>query len=157
MDPVSTAVGAAIGSTVGEVTKQGAKFLAAALGHPNEDIGTVLGTKYHERLNRGNKVLEQAGLISLSLRFEPRKVADRVFIPAIEAASLEEHPELQTKWANLIAFAANPGMPEASPVYAVVLKELTPRDARFLDAIFERGEDRVQGNDTLESGLTLEF
>jgi hypothetical protein len=147
MDALSTAVGAAIGGTVGEVIKQGQKYLAAALGHPNEDIGTVLGTRRHERIQRGESVLGHAGLILLNLGHAPVRVSPKILEPSVEAASREEDPELQEAWANLLANAAHPN--KCNPVLAVfpgMLKVLSPREIKLLDHLYD--------HKTIRRGLT---
>jgi hypothetical protein len=54
----------------------------------------------------------------------------------VEGASLEEDPHLQEKWANLMANAADPRRKyDISPLFQSILRELSPRDAVFLDAI----------------------
>jgi Abortive infection alpha len=56
----------------------------------------------------------------------------------IEGASLEEDPNLQDKWANLMANAADPRRKyDISPLFQTILRELSPRDALFLDALHE--------------------
>jgi hypothetical protein len=53
------------------------------------------------------------------------------------AASVEDDPTLQERWAALLANAANPECnSEILPSFAEILKELTPPEVRFLDLAY---------------------
>ncbi len=58
--------------------------------------------------------------------------------PALEGASLQEDPYLQNTWANLLANAADPRrITSVEPAFVGILKELSSREVKFLDALFE--------------------
>src|ERR1019366_10408462 len=40
--------------------------------------------------------------------FEPQEIPEKIWVPALQAVSLEDHETLQDKWASLLANAANP-------------------------------------------------
>jgi hypothetical protein len=65
-------------------------------------------------------------------------VALNVLHPLLESASLQEDDELQERWANLLANAADPrkGSP-VTPAFIAILKDLSPREVKFLDALFK--------------------
>jgi hypothetical protein len=55
----------------------------------------------------------------------------------IDNASVEEQDDLQDIWANLLINAANPQERNTViPSFPAILKELTSRDVKFLDALF---------------------
>jgi Abortive infection alpha len=61
----------------------------------------------------------------------------KIIHPLLEAASLEDTPDLQDIWASMMANAADPR--DSSPVTAsfpVILKELSSRHVKFLAALF---------------------
>ena len=63
-------------------------------------------------------------------------VPPRLFLPMLEAASIEGDEDLHTRWAALLANAA--ASPESvHPSYIEVLKQLTPVEARLLDALYK--------------------
>jgi len=77
-------------------------------------------------------VLEEAG-------FEPQPIPDQIWVPAVQEASLQDDETIQEKWANLLANAADPRRGSlVSPSFPSILKELTAREARFLDSLYER-------------------
>lgn len=69
---------------------------------------------------------------------EPIQIPDYIALPLIETATLIDDESLQEKWAWLLANAA---MPDAtlpvSPLFPKILANLSPREAKFLDVIFD--------------------
>lgn len=59
----------------------------------------------------------------------------KVLVPIIQDSSLEEDPNIQNKWANMLANAAT-GNIEVSPNYAAILTELSPLEVSILDKIY---------------------
>jgi hypothetical protein len=59
-------------------------------------------------------------------------------MPALGSASMEDDDALQDKWAALLANAADPRADTMPPSFPQILSELTPGQAQFLDAIYER-------------------
>jgi hypothetical protein len=74
-------------------------------------------------------MLKEAGI-------SPQAVPPRLFLPILEAASIEDDEDLHTRWAALLANAAtSPDL--VHPSYIEVLKQLTPVEARLLDALYK--------------------
>jgi hypothetical protein len=66
------------------------------------------------------------------------EVPFNILQPALEAASLQEDPDMQTVWANLLANAADPRHSNpVLPSFANMLKELTSREIKFLEGLVE--------------------
>jgi hypothetical protein len=65
----------------------------------------------------------------------PQAVPPRLFLPMLEAASIENDEDLHTKWSTLLANAAS-SPSKVHPSYIEILKQLTPDDARFLDKLY---------------------
>lgn len=63
-----------------------------------------------------------------------KPIATRLFFPVLEAASVEQDDEMQTRWAALIANEATI-VGSVHPSYINILKQLAPDDARLLDKI----------------------
>lgn len=106
-------------------------------GGPVEEIGGMwtdaLATRRKIRqiklFTKLQRAIEEAG-------FDPRQIADNVWVPALQEASLQDGEEIQDIFANLLANAADPR--QRNPVYPLfisMVKGLTPRDAKFLDAL----------------------
>jgi hypothetical protein len=61
-----------------------------------------------------------------------------VLQPLVEAASLQEEPDLQNVWANLLANAADGRqMTPVEPSFVAMLRNLSSREVRFLESICE--------------------
>lgn len=70
--------------------------------------------------------------------FEPRQIPDNIAIPALSYAWLQDDESLQSRWAALLANAADPrDIVSVLPSFTTILSELTARDAQFLDALHD--------------------
>jgi hypothetical protein len=133
-DPVTTGV---VLAGALQIAKQAQEFIAAAAGHPGETIGTILGNITHRRLENLESVGNRAHLILLNIGVTAGEARLNVLQPALEAASLEEDATMQERWANLLANAADPRhQNEVAPTFPIILKELTSREVKFLDALY---------------------
>jgi hypothetical protein len=71
--------------------------------------------------------------------FEPQRIPDSIWVPALREAVLQDDESLQERWANLLANASDPRqINPVRPSFAQILKEFTPLDARFLDELYKR-------------------
>jgi len=132
-DPITT--GITVGATLG-IAKRAEQFITAAMNQPGEDLATILGTAFHRRLENLRQIGNRANLTLLNLGVQPTPIPLKIIQPMVEGASLEEDTNLQEKWANLMANAADPRRKyDISPLFQSILRELSPRDAVFLDAI----------------------
>jgi hypothetical protein len=78
--------------------------------------------------------------------FDPRPIADGIWIPALQEASLQDDELLQTAWANLLANAADPREKcRVSSSFVNMLKDLDRRDAIFLNALYADDRKRAAG------------
>lgn len=64
----------------------------------------------------------------------------KVLVPIIQNSSLEEDPNMQEKWANMLANAAT-GNVEVSPNYAAILNELSAVEVSILEKIYSEVND----------------
>jgi hypothetical protein len=134
-DPAS---GQLIAEGIKATVKLAEEFIAAAMGHPGEELGTILGTAFNRRLKNLREIGSKAHFTLLNIGVEPAPVPLKIIQPMIEGASLEEDPNLREKWANLMANAADPRRKyDISPFFQAILRELSPRDALFLDALHQ--------------------
>jgi hypothetical protein len=67
-------------------------------------------------------------------------VPPRIFLPILDASSLEIDESLQHLWAGLLASASQKS-DGLSPSFIETLKQLTPHEARTLNACYELVED----------------
>jgi|ERR1700682_322032 len=142
MEPTTSLVAALAqksGESAVDAAKQEAKgFLQKIIGPSAEAIGESFALRYRERMfnnlvevvARAKKKLNDAGV-------EPREVPLKVLHPLLETSALEDEPDLQELWANLLANVANPnGSTRVSPAFALILKELRGTDAKFLEGLY---------------------
>jgi Abortive infection alpha len=132
-DPVTTGLTVA---ALQQLAKQTQDFIGAISGHPGESLGTFLGNIGRRRLNNAEGTVERAHFTLLNIGVKPKDIPLKIVLPLLEGASLEEDPRLQEKWANLLANAADPRQRDnISTIFQSVLRDLSPMDAAFLDAI----------------------
>jgi Abortive infection alpha len=152
-DPVG---GQLIAESIQATINHGEYFIAAAMGHPREELGTILGTTFRRRLRNLSEIGSKAHLTLLNIGVEPVPVPLRIIQPLAEGASLEEDVNLKDKWANLMANAADPRQRNpVEPCFPAILKELSGREVRFLDTMFERSNGLMLNLN--RTGLQVEF
>jgi len=115
------------------------EFLEKIAGPAAEEVGLLLQDKVRiyrfrnqlKMLAKAQKMLDDAGV-------SPTSVPLKTLLPLLEGAALEEEDDLSTKWAALLANAATPNSPLAIyPSFPHILSQLSPRDARVLDEIYD--------------------
>lgn len=77
---------------------------------------------------KARRMLEEAG-------FSPNEIPPRLFLPIMEASSIEDDAELQALWAGLLASASQQA-DNLSPSFVETLKQLSPDEARFFDRLY---------------------
>lgn len=94
----------------------------------------------------------------------PRKALPAVVLPLLDAASLEEDPDMKARWEGLLTSAViDPD--SVPPSFPRILSELSPLEARMLDCVVERGEqssgyhglNAAQTSDYLDVSLSVAF
>jgi hypothetical protein len=141
MDPTTAAIAKAVAKETIDVLKtESESFLSAALGEPAKAFGGLIADKINARRHQNLiKITAQAKERLAQSGVSPKEVPLNIIHPALEAASLEENVDLQARWANLLANAADPRQERpVSPTFSGILKDLNARDAQFLDALYER-------------------
>lgn len=115
------------------------EFLGKIAGPAAEEVGLLLQDKVRiyrfsnqlKMLTKTQKMLNETGV-------SPTSVPLRTLLPLLEGAALEEEDDLSSKWAALLANAATPNSPLAIyPSFPRILSQLSPRDARVLEAIYD--------------------
>lgn len=143
-DPVTT--GLVVAGTL-QTAKQAQDFLSAALGHPGESVGTILGNIIRRRRDNAEAIVSDAHLTLLNLGLNAAEIPLNTLQPALEAASLQEDPTTQKRWSNMLANAADPrklNLVETS--FPRTLQELGPREVKFLDALYENKDRTAYSN-----------
>lgn len=127
--------------------EQVGKAVSKVTGSPAGEFGELL--KDHIRFRRAKnlvkfylkyqKIVEEAGI-------DQREVPFRLWFPTFESASIEEDESMQERWAALLANAANPGAEvDVDPSFVETLKQLSPLEAKALDAMYRPPLSETEG------------
>jgi len=121
-------------------------LISSIFGPAAEEAGLML--KDHVRVFRAMRQLrlyQRTAEIFAKTGAKPQQVPLKLLFPIIENASVEETDELQDRWANLLAHAADPD--ESSIVsisFPTILRELSARQVKFLDTLYDEAIEHSQ-------------
>jgi|HubBroStandDraft_6_1064221.scaffolds.fasta_scaffold173713_3 hypothetical protein len=94
----------------------------------------------HRRQARLVRILSSTASQIERSGIEPMQLPDYLAVPFLEKATLVDDETLQEMWASLMANAAMPETASTIPaLFTTILSNLSPRQARFLDIIFNFG------------------
>jgi Abortive infection alpha len=137
---------------VTELIKRVAGPAADGIGLSLQDSIRVYRTKRQYQLfEKMQKFVEDAG-------YNPRRIPLKILFPLLDFASVEEDEDLHTRWAALLANAANPDFPDVPPSFPEILRQLSSQDANFLNSLdgaaqeFNSFDGRSQAWSLCESG-----
>jgi hypothetical protein len=140
LEALKTGVEAVTSSALRPVTE----LITSIFGPAAEEAGLML--KDHVRVFRAKRQLrlyERSAEILARTGLRPQQVSLKLLFPIIENASVEESDELQDRWANLLAHAADPENADSVSIsFPTILRELSTRQVRFLDALYEEAIQR---------------
>jgi hypothetical protein len=120
---------------LGPVGDEGGK----AIAHPLREWNERRAKRCFDRVQGGAKLLHDAGKTATA-------VPGRILLPWVEAASVEDDPDLQTMWETLLANAADPERAnDILPAFVSIMRELSPVEAIVLRALYleSLGEARI--------------
>jgi len=133
-----------ITAVTSEAIKPVSDLIRSLFGPAADEAGLML--KDHVRVFRARRQLRLYVRTSEILKktgLTPEHVPLKLLFPIVENASVEESDDLQDRWANLLAHAADPAEAHTvSIAFPTILRELTPRQAKFLDAIYNEAVKR---------------
>jgi len=125
------------GKLLEPIVTVGAKLLTNLLEPASKELGELWGAMIKARRARLERMCEGAGRLVQATGREPQVGPSRVLIPILENGSLEDEDDnLAAKWVGLLASAAAGDRVHSS--YPKLLAELTPEEARMLDAIYQK-------------------
>jgi hypothetical protein len=125
-----------------EIVKSGAFNKIADIVHKlagpmAEEYGLLLADKAKVyRLKNWVNVITKTEKILRDANLPPNAVPPRMFLPILEASSLEDDETLQDLWAGLLATASQQA-DSVSPSFIETLKQLTPNEARHLEHVYK--------------------
>ncbi len=141
-----------------------APFLRRVLGDSLESFGGILSDwasyfRYKNLLAIRDRV--EAIHVKRNLQGKALPIPPRYAIPLIEAASLEDDPDIRTLWANLIANATDPNTHlKLAKIHIDTLKAFEPLDAAIMDHLYRNWahtlmvpEEAPENADTISEAL----
>lgn len=120
-------------------------FLAKLLGPAADQIGGLISdpiAEWRETIakRRAERLARIARITASQIDaagVEPILIPDYIALPLIEKATLIDDEALQQMWGSLLATASNPKTSsDVSHLFPNMLANLSPRQARFLDVLF---------------------
>ncbi|MGE5444559.1 MAG: Abi-alpha family protein [Ignavibacteriales bacterium] len=122
-----------------KLAEKAAEFLSEIINPPLKELGGLLTdqVKFWRFKNQVDIVLKAQHFLD-EKGIQPRKVPVRMLAPLLEHGSWEEASDRQTKWASLLANAANPNCSyDSYSSYVEILRQISPLEAKFLDLLFD--------------------
>jgi hypothetical protein len=140
MEPVTSGLVKGLTKEAGEALKKESEgFLKAVYGEPARALGGLFTDKINKRRHANLiKITVEAKRKLAGAGVSPKEVPLKIIHPMLEAASLEEDPDMQTRWANLLAKAADQRAEALPPSFPRILAEMSSREARFLDGVYDQ-------------------
>jgi hypothetical protein len=131
-------------------------FAKKIFGPAADAVGDNLASRYKNRGKHTAHVMETAAVLVHNANRQPESISGRILFPLLECASLEDEPELQHRWAALLANASL-NLPDNKilPAYIEILRQLTPLHVRILDTAYIQREE-TQADTLAVSGLSRE-
>jgi hypothetical protein len=108
-------------------------FLKRVAGPAGDELGEWIRESVHEYRTRNVAIIAtRAAEILAERNSTPREIPLRTLLPLLEGAANEDQADLQERWAALLATAAAGEPDSVAPLYAHILSQLMPLDARLL-------------------------
>ena len=119
-----------------------ANLIERLFGGPVDQVGGIWEDRLKVRRQiRQVKLMQKLSAALKEAKIDAQPIPDSIWIPVLQEASLQDDETLQSQWANLLANAADPRqLNPVLPSFPAILKELTPREVKFLCALRARGD-----------------
>ena len=147
-------------SDAGEIIKSGAFDKLADIIHKlagpmADEIGLLMADKIRVyRVRNWVNVVKKTQRILAEAHISPEAVPPRLFLPILEASSIESDETLQDLWAGVLASASEES-DSLSPSFIETLKQLTPAEAKALNKYFD--PNKFKKSIRLGEGFILPF
>ena len=126
-----------------EVSKQlvnkASEFLEKIVNPPLKELGGLLAdkVKFLRFKNQINIIIKAENFIRQK-GIQPKKIPLKTLFPLLEYSSWEEDPDMQTKWASLLANTVNPEYSHYINLsYVEILNQLSPLEVKILDLMYD--------------------
>lgn len=133
------------------------KFISKyAAGSMEQGFGIIEDKLKYIRWERQLRLMNKAEEFGKSLGFEEpsRQIPLKIFIPLVQAATLEEDDYLQDLWAKLlINFSSENSKVDISRSYVDILERISPLEAKILEKIYSINFEEMQHQGVLTKDL----
>lgn len=140
---------------IDEIVEEGMKllankaygFLEKIVNPASEELGKLLVDKVKFwRLRNQVTIILKAEDFLKQKGIKPGKIPLKTLAPLLDHISWEEDLDMQTKWASLLANAANPNYSnDIHSTYVEILNQLSTLEAKLLDSLFNEYEKTPSG------------
>ena len=131
-----------------DAAREAGGFIARFVSGPLEQgVGIFEDKLRYMRWERQVRLMQKVDELLEELGFKgpTRAVPLKVAIPLLQAASIEDDDSLQDKWANLLVNAANANSGvEIGRAYVEILQQISPLEAKLLDAVYALSFEATQ-------------
>jgi hypothetical protein len=137
---------------IAEAIKPFAGLAERLLGESFDELGAIAGNELRFRRQKRELILFQKLQKAIEdARIEdPQRIPDNIWVPAVQEALLQSEETMQDKWAAMLANACDPAEQNpVSPAFPHVLRDLSVRDVKFLDALYDDALQRMTGDASL--------
>lgn len=146
-----------VGKAIEKLMDPVSELVKKLAGPAAEEVGLSLQDSVKVwRAKRQYKLFQKMNGFIAEAGFEPKPIALKTLLPALDYSSVEEDEELHTAWASLLANAADPRVSGfVEPSFPTILRDLTSREVKFLDAFV--GKVRAAGGAHTFPNADVEF
>jgi hypothetical protein len=113
------------------------QLILSLFGPAADEAGLILRDYVRYYRERQIRFFQRTRAVLSEANIEPQRVPLKLLKPIIENATIEEDDNLQDIWANLLVNAADVrAYANVEPTFPTILKDLSSREVRFLDALY---------------------
>ena len=122
-----------------------AKALKPLLGESVQELAALIADEVRLwRWSRQLKIVDRASRILTERSIEPKPVHLKILVPLLDAASLEEEPELEEMWSKLLASASEDSSEKTFYFVATeILKNISSNEAAILNWMYDKWKVRA--------------
>jgi Abortive infection alpha len=116
-------------------------FLSAIGGDAVLQTGGMIGDQFKFwRFKNTLRLVDQAASLLRARGIDPARVLPATLVPLLAAGSLQEAPQLQERWAALLANAADPNLSHAvRAAFVTILNDMSVDDVRVMEWLYSKG------------------
>jgi hypothetical protein len=132
-------------STIEKSLELAKGFLNTLLGPTIEETGLLIGDNIkYIRFKNQIKILNKARNYALNKKIKTSEISLKILVPLLENASLEESPDLQSKWASMIVSMADSETNLQNQIFPFILGQLSITEFNELDKLSKYEKQHIK-------------